>query len=281
MSAARWAALLRTGRAAELPTAFALESVSNEAGYLLGPVLVSALAAAGHPVAGTVLATSLSVAGGLVLAAQRGTAPPPAADGPARTGADRWSLRGEVLLLMGLNLAIGVFFGAMQVSVPAFAMAHGAPGAATPVLAVAGCSGLLAGWLYGLRRWHTEPRLQLPMASGALMLGTLLLLTVGSPAGLGLVVVLTGATVPPLLVLFSVLAQAAVPRSVLTQAFARLGSASAAGSAAAAAVSGRAIDALGPRGGFAVTAAAAAALTLQSLLGLRLLRRGGRGGCGR
>lgn len=74
MSAARWAALLRTGRAAELPTAFAQESVSNAVGYLVGPTLVSALAAAGHPVVGTVLAASLSVAGGLVLAAQRGSA---------------------------------------------------------------------------------------------------------------------------------------------------------------------------------------------------------------
>ncbi|WP_217552616.1 MFS transporter [Streptomyces sp. GbtcB6] len=270
LSAARWSALLRTGRAAELPTAFALESVANEAGYLLGPVLVSALAAAGHPVAGTVLATSLSVAGGLVLAAQRGSAPPPAADGPAAAREDRSLLRGEILLLMGLNLAIGVFFGAMQVAVPAFAVAHGAPGAATPVFAVTGCSGLLAGWLYGLRRWRTAPRVQLTMASGVLTLGTLLLLTVGSPFGLGLVVVLTGATIPVLLVLFSVLAQSTVHRSVLTQAFSWLGSASAAGSAAAAAVSGRAIDALGPHGGFAVTATAAAALTLQSLVGLRL-----------
>ncbi|MER5795038.1 MFS transporter [Streptomyces sp. NPDC001980] len=277
MSAARWAALLRTGRAAELPSAFALESVSNEAGYLLGPVLVSSLAAAGRPVAGTVLAASLSVAGGLVLAAQHGSAPPPMADGPTNDDPvavreDRSLLRGEVVLLMGLNLAIGVFFGAMQVSVTAFSVAHGAPGAATPVLAVSGCSGLLSGWLYGLRRWRTAPRVQLPAAGGALMLGTLLLLTVGSPLGLGLVVVLTGAAIPPLLVLFSVLTQSTVHQAVLTRAFSWLGAASAAGSAAAAAVSGRAVDAFGPAGGFAVTAAAAAALTLQSLVGLRLLR---------
>ncbi|MFB7511284.1 MFS transporter, partial [Streptomyces broussonetiae] len=75
MSAARWAALLRTGRSAELPTAFALESVSNAVGYLVGPTLISALAASGHPVVGTVLAVSLSVVGGLLLAAQRGSAP--------------------------------------------------------------------------------------------------------------------------------------------------------------------------------------------------------------
>ncbi|MER6470879.1 MFS transporter [Streptomyces collinus] len=281
MSAARWAALLRTDRAAELPTAFALESLSNAVSYLVGPMAVSALAAAGHPAVGTVLAASLSVAGGLVLATRRGTAPTPrcgGATGPApRTGgttgparADRSSLGGAVFLLMGLNLALGVYFGALQVSVTAFVVEHGAPGAATPVFAVSNGSGLLAGWLYGSRRRRTTPPVQLLAATGALTLGTLLL-TVGSPLGLGAVVVLTGAAIPPLLVPFPLLTEAAVHRSVLTQAFSWLGSASAAGSAAAAAASGWVIDSLGARGGFALTAAAATAMAAQSLAGLRLL----------
>ncbi|MEU1199658.1 MFS transporter [Streptomyces sp. NPDC005813] len=272
MSATRWAALLRDGRADELPTAFALESVSNAVAYLVGPMLVSALAAAGHAVVGTVSAASLSVAGGLILAAQRGSAPRPVRGGAAHARGERSLLRGPVVVLMGLNLAIGVFFGALQVSVTAFVVEHGTPGAAAPIFAVSSCSGLLAGWLYGLRRWSATPPVQLLAATAALTLGTLLLLTVGSPLGLGLVVVLTGATIPPLLVLFPVLTESTVHRAVLTQAFAWLGSASAAGSAAAAAVSGWAIDSLGARGGFAVTATAAAAMTLQSLAGLRLLR---------
>ncbi|SEF52354.1 Sugar phosphate permease [Actinacidiphila yanglinensis] len=274
MSAARWAALLRGDRAGELPTAFALESVSNSVGYLVGPALVSTLAAAGHPAAGTVLAASLSVSGGLLLAAQRGSAPAtaPPTGGAAHERGDRSLLRGGVAVLMGLNLAIGVFFGAMQVSVTAFAVEHGAPGAAAVILAVSSCSELLAGWLYGLRRWRAALQVQLFAATCALLLGTLLMLTVGSPLGLGLVVVLTGAAVPRLLVLFSVLTEATVHRDVLTQAFSWLGSASAAGSATAAGVSGWAIDALGSRGGFTVAAAAAAVMALQGLAGLRVLR---------
>ncbi|MEE4546849.1 MFS transporter [Streptomyces sp. V4-01] len=271
MSAARWAALLRTGRAGELPTAFALESVSNAVGYLVGPASVSALAAAGHPAVGTVLAASLTVGGGLVLAAQRGSAPPPTGGGAAHPGEDRALLRSPVVVLMGLNLALGVFFGAMQVSVTAFAVEHGAPGAAAPIFAVSSCSGLVAGWLYGLRRWRAAAPVQLLAAAAALTLGTLLLLTVGSSVGLALVVALTGATIPLLLALCSVLAESTVHRAVLTQAFSWLGSAGAAGSAAAAGVSGWAVDALGARGGFAVAAMAAAAMTLQSLAGLRLL----------
>ncbi|SHK78837.1 MFS transporter [Actinacidiphila paucisporea] len=273
LSAARWAALLRTGRAAELPTAFALESMSNAVGYLVGPTVVSALAAAGHPVLGTLLAASLTTVGGLVLAAQRGTAPPPAATGSAaHPHEDRSLLRGPVFLLMGLNLAIGVFFGAMQVSVTAFVVEHGAPGAAVPIFAVTSCSGLLAGWIFGLRRWRATPPVQLLAVTAVLMTGTVLLLMVGSPPALGLVVVVTGATISPLLVLFPVLTESTVHRSVLTQAFSWLGSASAAGSAAAAAGAGWAIDALGARGGFALAATAAAAMTLQAVAGLRLLR---------
>ncbi|MFG2881174.1 MFS transporter [Streptomyces sp. NPDC048297] len=272
MSAARWAGLLRTGRSAELPTAFALESLGNAVGYLVGPASVSALAAAGHPVAGTVLAASLTVTGGLLLAAQRGSAPPPAVTGSLHVRADRLLLRGDVLVLMGLNLALGVFFGAMQVSVTAFVVEHGAPDAGGPVFAVSNCGGLLAGWLYGLRRWRTAPPVQLLTATSALTLGTLLLFEVGSPLGLGLVVILTGVTIPPLLVLLSVLTESTVHRAVLTQTFSWLGSASAAGSAAATALSGWAIDSLGPHGGFTVTTTAAAAMTLQSLAGLRVLR---------
>lgn len=275
MSAARWAALLRSeGRAAELPAAFALESLSNAVGYLVGPSVVSALAAAGHPGAGTVLAACVTVGGGLVFAARTGSAPPVTGEGAEGRGArgGRSLLRGEVLVLMGLNLAIGVFFGAVQVSVTAFVVEHGAPGAAAPIFAVSNCGGLLAGWLYGLRGLRAAPPVQLLVATGTLLLGTLLLLAVRSPFELGLVVLLTGATIPPLLALFSVLAESTVDRAVLTQAFAWLGSAGAAGSAAAAAVTGWAVDASGAHGGFVVAALAAAAMTLQSVAGLRLLR---------
>jgi MFS family permease len=271
LSAARWAALLRGGRDDELPTAFALESLANAVGFLVGPALVSVLAAAGHALAGTVLAASVTVVGGLVFAAQRGTAPRPAGAGTARARGDRSLLRGGILVLMGLNLAIGVYFAALQVSVTAFVVRHGAPGAAAPIFAVSNCSGLLAGWLYGLRRWRAAAPVQLLGATAALLLGTLLLLGVGSPLGLGLVVLLTGATIPPLLVLFSVLTESTVHPSVLTQAFSWLGSAGAAGSAAAAALSGWAIDSFGPRGGFTLALAAATAMTAQSLVGLRLL----------
>ena len=269
LSAARWAALLRDERAAALPAAFALEALANEVAYLAGPVLVTILGTSGYPAAGTVLAATLVVAGGLSFAAQRRTAPP-ASGAAERHRAGRSLLRREFVVVAGVNLAIGGFFGAMPISVTAFAVEHGAAGTAALLFTVSSCASLLAGWLYGLRRWRTPPRVRLALVAAGLAFGCLPLLVVGSPLQLGLNVALTGLEIPLILVTCAVLAESAVHRAVLTQAFAWLGSASAVGSAGAAAVAGWAVDTGGAHGGFAVAAVAAGVMAVLAVAGLRV-----------
>src|SRR6185312_14207138 len=189
LSAARWAALLRDERAAVLPAtvlpaAFALESLANEAAFLAGPALVSILGASGYPAAGPVLAASLVVVRGLCFAVQRRTAPP-ASGAAARHRTGRSLLRPGFAVLVGVNLAIGGFFGAMQISVTAFAVEHGAAGMAAALFTVSSCTSLMAGWLYGLRRWQTAPRVQLAAAAAGLAIGCLPLLLAASPLELG------------------------------------------------------------------------------------------------
>jgi hypothetical protein len=271
LSAARWTALLRDERAAALPTAFALESLANGLAYLAGPALVSILGASGYPAAGTVLAATLVVAGGLCFAAQRRTAPRPSgAAGRHRTG--RSLLQPGFAVLAGVSLAIGGFFGAMQISVTAFAVEHGAPGSAAALLAVSSCASLLAGWMYGLRRWRPAPPVQLAVVAAGLAIGCLPLLVADSPVELGSGAALTGLAVPLILILCSLLGQAAAHKAVLTQAFAWLNSASAAGSAGAAAAAGWAVDTFGAHGGFAVAAMASGMMAVLAVAGLRALR---------
>jgi hypothetical protein len=263
LSAARWAALLRDEQATALPTAFTLESLANELAYLAGPALVSILGASGYPAAGTVLAATVVVAGGLCFAAQRRTAPPTSgAAGRHRTG--RSLLRPGFAVLVGVNLAIGGFFGATQISVTAFAVEHGAAGTAAALFTVSSCASLLAGWLHGLRQWRIAPRVQLAVAAAGLAIGCLSLLAAGSPVELGLGVALTGLAIPLILILCTVMAEAVVHRAVLTQAFVWLNSASAAGSAGAAAAAGWAVGTFGAHGGFAVAAMAAGVVALLS-----------------
>lgn len=271
LSAARWVALLRDERAGVLPTAFALEALANELAFLAGPALVSTLGASGYPAAGTVLAAAFVVAGGLCFAAQRRTAPP-AAGTAGRHPSGRSLLRPGFAVLAGVNLAIGGFFGAMQISVTASAVEHGAAGAAAALFMVSSCASLLAGWLYGLRQWQTAPRVQLAAVAAGLAIGCLPLLAASSLLELGFGVALTGLAIPLNLVLCSVLTEAAVDRAVLTQAFVWLNSASAAGSAAAAAAAGWAVNTVGAPGGFAAAEMAAGVMAMLAVIGLRALR---------
>ena len=271
LSAARWSALLRDDRAAGLPTAFALEALSNGLCYLAGPALVTAVGASSSPAHGMVLATTLVVGGGGAFATQRRTAPA-TADAAERTRSGRSLLRPEFSAQVGVNLTLGLYFGAMQVSVTAFAVEHGAADTAAPLYAVSNCASLLAGWLYGVRRWRAAPHLQLALAAAGLALSCPPLLVADTLPGLGLTLAATGLAIPPILVLSSVLTEAAVHRAALTQAFTWLNSASAAGSAAAAAISGRAVDAAGAHGGFTIAAAATSAMAVLAAANARAER---------
>jgi predicted MFS family arabinose efflux permease len=276
LSAARWAYLLRGARADELPAAFSLESLANATAFLLGPVLATSLGAAGHATWAVAVAATLVVGGGLALAAQRRTAPPPP---PSRSPAERAAdsehslLRPEFLILALLNLAIGLYFGIMGVSVSAFATQHHVPSAATPILAASSLSGLLAGWLYGRRPHRARPHLQLVIAAACLTGTALLLPLAPSPTWLGAAMVLTEAAVPPTLVLLNVLTESCVRPAVLTQAFTWNNSTSAAGSALAAFLAGHTADKLGASDAFAL--APAAGLVLLALA-VAAARRGPR-----
>ena len=253
LSAARWAHLLRGARADELPAAFSLESLANATAFLLGPVLATSLGAAGHAAWAVAVAATLIVGGGLALAAQRSTAPPPAA---RNSDSARSLLRPDFLILALLNLAIGLYFGTMGVSLSAFATQHHVPSAAPPILAASSLSGLLSGWLYGRRPHRTRPHLQLVIAAAYLTGAALLLPLAPSAVWLGAAMVLTEAAVPPTLVLLSVLTESCVRPTVLTQAFTWNNSTSAAGSALAAFLAGHTADGLGASAAFALAPAA-------------------------
>ncbi|MFG2455549.1 MFS transporter [Streptomyces sp. NPDC048523] len=268
LSAARWSALLSGERAAALPTAFALEALANGVSYLAGPALVSVLGAAGRPGVGVLLAATLVVGGGLALAAQRRTTPPLTGHAERRH-AGRALLRAAFLRQVALGLTLGVFFGAMQVSVTAYAVERGTPDAAALLYFASNCSNLVGGWTYGAWRHGGSPRRHQAAAAAGLTLASLPLTILDAPLAIGATLALTGLAVPVLLIVTTVLTQSSVPRAVLTQAFTWGSSASAAGSAGAAAVAGRVVDAGGAHGGFAVATGATVAMTVLALGGLR------------
>ncbi|MEV8373892.1 MFS transporter [Kribbella sp. NPDC056861] len=261
-TAARWSHALRGDPV--LSSAFALESLGTGLAYLVGPALVGTVSALVSPVAGSLLATTLVLAGGFTLAAQRSTAPPPTS-GVRAEGSERL-LRKGFLALVGTNIAVGLFFGTMQVSVTAFAVGRGSESLAGPLYSITSLISLVAGIAYGARRWRTPITKQFVVAMAVLFLSSLPLLVADSPLTLALSLALPGLALAPIQVLSSVLAESEVEPAVLTQAFTWLNSGSAAGIAMGAAVAGRAVDAQGPHLGFALAVGATLAATAMAFV---------------
>jgi MFS family permease len=250
-TAARWSAALRGSPV--LSSAFALESLSTGLAFLVGPALIGTVSSVTSPVAGSGLATTLVVGGGFALALQCSTAPPPERHRKAQAAR---LLRPEFLALVGATVGVGLFFGAMQVSVTAFAIDLGAAELAGPLYSVTSLVSMAAGLLYGARRWRTAATTQFVVALGLLCLTCLPLLAVQSPAMLALALTLPGLALAPYMVLSSVLTEARVEAAVLTEAFTWLNSGSAAGVAVGAALTGRVVDAHDPHWGFVLAIAA-------------------------
>jgi MFS family permease len=254
--AARWSHALAGSEL--LTTAFALESMASSVAFLAGPALVGTVATLADPRAGTALAAALVVTGGLALAAQRATAPPPAArvmdDCASATASHHSSLASRGFAgVVAANAGLGMVFGALQVSVTAFATDHGAAGLAGPLYSVMNLACLASAALYGRR-----PRtLRLPTALALLTLANLPLLLVNLPWQLAVALVAPGLAVAPILTLSSVVTQRRVDKAVLTQAYTWLNSASAAGLAGAAAAAGQLVDSADARAGFGLAVVAA------------------------
>jgi MFS family permease len=254
--AARWSHALAGSEL--LTTAFALESMASSIAFLAGPALVGTVATLADPRVGTALAAALVVAGGLALAAQTSTAPPPAARVMADCASGKEihhsSLATSAFFgVVAANAGLGMVFGALQVAVTAFATDHDAAGLAGPLYSVMNLACLASAALYGRR-----PRtLRLPTALALLALASLPLLLVTVPWQLALALVAPGLAVAPILTLSSVVTQRRVDKAVLTQAYTWLNSASAAGLALAAALAGQLVDTADARAGFALAVAAA------------------------
>ncbi|WP_427887781.1 MFS transporter [Kribbella sp. GL6] len=250
---ARWAYALR--ETPLLSSAFALEALSVGVAFMVGPGLVGIVSSSATPAVGSMLATGLLLAGGFLLAMQRGTAPPPTVagqhEGPKRL------LHKRFVGLVGTNVGIGLFFGSMQVSVTAFAVSRGAPGLAGPLYSITSLVSLVAGFAYGARRWRTAPETQFVIAFVWLALSCVPLLTVHTPLAAALALSLPGLAIAPFQTLSAVLTESAVEPAILTQAFTWINSGGAAGIALGSAFAGWVVDGHSAQYGFLVALAAA------------------------
>ena len=152
-------------------------------------------------------------------------------------------MRALVLVLV----AVGVVFGAVEVTVASAAQVLGSTASAGPLLGIWGAGsvvgGLIAARLGGGARTGTGLALILAaLAASHLALAT----AAHSLTGMGICLAVAGATIAPTLATVYAMVERAAPAGTLTEAFAWLNTASAIGTSIGAAAGGAVADAAGP-----------------------------------
>ncbi|MGY1770109.1 MFS transporter [Blastococcus sp. SYSU D00813] len=267
---ARWSAALDPGGR---HTAFAFEAVADEVTFVLGPPLVTLLATLIAPPVGFLTGIVSGVVGGLWLATQRETEPPPT---PVEAGARRrWRsvLTPALLVVVVTYVAVGVVFGSLDVVVVGFAEDLGVPALSGAALAVFAGGSLVAGLVYGVVRVPGTLAARLVGTAVAFGLAAQPLWGVGSLPVLIGCGFLAGLTIAPVLVAGTSLVESRVAPGVLTESLAWTITGLTIGVTAGSALAGAAVDAWGAEDAFAVPALGAALAALLALAGAPLLRQ--------
>ena len=262
---ARWSHNLPDKTA--LQTAFALEAVLDEAVFMVGPVLVTLLATAVHPLAGLGTAVAAGLVGTLALAAQRSTEPP-AHRGTGRHGPRAtmgWAVLGPLVVV---GVMLGAVFGGVEVAAVAFAEELGSTAASGPLLAALAVGSGLAGFVSGTVRWRSSNGTRFRIGTLALALASLPLPLVGGFGLMAAGLFLVGVAVSPILIASVGWIEETVPPRRLTEGISIVTTGLYVGLAPGAALVGAVVDRAGASASFWVPVGAA---VLGALVGLGTL----------
>ncbi|MWV48368.1 MFS transporter [Rathayibacter sp. VKM Ac-2803] len=252
-------------------TAYSVESVADEAAFVVAPPVVTLLATLVHPAAGVVVGLGIGVVGGVALLAQVGTQPP-LATAPANRTRERVRLPLALAGIVAVFAAIGGVFGSFNVAAIATAEAAGAEAASGLLLSAYSIGSVLTGVVVGAAHLPGTPRSRFIVAGLVFGVVVPVLLLAGSLPVLAVLAFVAGLATSPLLITGSSLVETISPRRRLTEALAWPPTGLALGVTAGSALSGLAVESAGPQSGFTVTASAAALgalLALATALALR------------
>jgi MFS family permease len=180
-----------------------------------------------------------------------------------------------VRALLTTVAAVGVGFGAIEVSLPAFVEGLGGrPSTGGLLLSVWAVGSVVGGLVYGGAHLSAPPRRQLPVLVTALALCSALPLLADGLVDMGALMFVYGLTIAPFSACNSVLLGEAAPPGTTTEAFAWSSSMIFGGAALGSALAGVLVDRSGPTTGLLVTAAAGVLATVAAVSGLVRMRPG-------
>lgn len=251
LSRAQWVHELGRGRSLE--RAYSLESIIDEIGFILGPIIVVPLCLQVHPTAGILVALLLVAIGSVMYLRQSlsSTSTQIAASTlteESRTGQSIMRAPAMQLITLALVFA-GSLFGSTEIVMVAFSEHHGLPGAASFMVASFAAGSLVGAVIYGARHWPGTIAIKLLVSFGWLGLGTIPMLLAPNVPLMTLAVFVTGVAIAPTLITANLFVERISPQNKITEAFAWMGSAAAAGVALGSSATGYLVDELGVRGG--------------------------------
>jgi predicted MFS family arabinose efflux permease len=261
---ARWSYVL--DQPAEVQTAFAVEAVFDEVVFIIGPILVAVLATNISPVLGLGVAIVAGVGGSLGFAAQRGTEPP-AHPHDRSTGVRQPMPWRTVVPLAVVCLALGVLFGAAEVTTVAFADEQGHQGWAGGLLAIWALGSLLAGVVSGAVASRSGPAARVRWGAFGMACAMSPLYFVDSIPLMGALLLVGGVAIAPTMIATLSLTERTVPVSRLTEGMAIMHTGIVAGVAPGATISGFVVDHAGASTAYLVSLSAGvvAALAAQAV----------------
>ncbi len=280
MSRARWSILL--AGSPRLHTAFSLESVADELCFVIGPPVVTLLATQLHPSAGVAFAALCAVAGSLWFASQRSTEPPvrmrtvPTEPGPRAGG--RFQLAAPGLsVLLPVFVFIGAMFVTIDLSTVAFATRMGHKPLAGLLLGCYALGSGTGGLWYGSRTWRSPAWKRMAVTMSVTVTGVCTFWAMPNLLVLAPVIYVCGMTIAPTLIAGFSLVQSTARPGRATEAMAWMSTGISVGVACGATAAGFALDAFGPRWGYALAGALGVTATLGYLAGLRKVSRSATG----
>jgi predicted MFS family arabinose efflux permease len=266
-----WADLIEDARLRE--SAFALDAVTVELAFIVGP-LVSALAIGlASPAAAVLVNAGLMVVGSLLYAAS-------AASRSWRGGSHELGLFGPlrsvgVRVLMGISLGFGICVGAITLGITALATDEGHEQLAGALIAVQAVGSLAGGFWYGSRRWAGSPATRLPLLATAMALTILPLVLTPSLAVTFPLILLSGIALAPTIAAVYTMLDYVAPSGAATEATGWVLTALIVGAAAGEAFGGTAVGAEGAHAGMAVGVAGALVAVAVAWLCRPVLTRAG------
>ncbi|HUP28910.1 MAG TPA: MFS transporter [Usitatibacter sp.] len=246
-------------------TAFALDAVTIELNFTLGPAIIAAVLAAysaraafGLAIASVVAALAIYLGSGTLRLFKR-----VAGEGPRHLLGPLTEPR--LLLIFAATFGLTICFGLLEVGYPAFGTALAIPAVGGILLAVNSLGSAAGGMLYGGMHFRASVERQFTTAMGLMALPLFLHALWLEPVVFGIVAFFAGALIAPSITAQSVLVSRLAPARYATEAFTWSSTFIVSGIGAGVALGGHLVETAGLRAAFATGGFIMAAMSLLML----------------